>query len=395
MTRRDRWQAAISKFSSRAAAYAQAGVAPSLSLAHYESHILPTLSYIAQLVETDASVQHAFIVAVERMFHVPHRAVPEAVLLQLRTLGLPGAMDPMVYSAAALGRAAMVMNTEVLDEMASLTRARAQHAPLASLAQPKPGLNAEGSEDVAMVDMLKEALLATEGAMRGQAQGDQDRRAAPPPRRLQAHLRAVFSQRRIVISPGAALVRRVRRWVGVDGGPDAVLEQKITCAIGALQGTSPVFMLAELRTWTWSWVTHHRRGRGLRRCPLCFRANADMLPHVSTCRALWCQISRVLDVRRPSNAAEAIGLTESAAAPGRSRPRKARPQIGHLALAVACEAYHKVSAAESSQPARGDKSRRHTEAAVRNAARRLSDLEGPEMGGNDSPKGTPNHGSCR
>lgn len=42
LTRCERWQAAVAKFSSRAAAYAQAGVAASLSLAHYETHMLPT-----------------------------------------------------------------------------------------------------------------------------------------------------------------------------------------------------------------------------------------------------------------------------------------------------------------------------------------------------------------
>lgn len=129
LTRCDRWQAAVSKFSSRAAVYAQAGVAPSLSWAHYETHILPTLSYVAQMVEVDASLRHAFVVAVERMLHVPHRVVPEAALQQLRALGLPGATDPMVYTAAALGRAAMSMKTVVLDEAVSLAKVRAQHAP--------------------------------------------------------------------------------------------------------------------------------------------------------------------------------------------------------------------------------------------------------------------------
>lgn len=47
----------------------------------------------------------------------------------------------------------------------------------------------------------------------------------------------------------------------------------------------------------------------------------------------------------------------------------------HLALAVACDAYHKVSAAETAQPARSDAARRHrVDAAVKNAARRLSCL---------------------
>lgn len=47
----------------------------------------------------------------------------------------------------------------------------------------------------------------------------------------------------------------------------------------------------------------------------------------------------------------------------------------HLALAVACDAYHKVSAAETPQPARSDTASKHrVEAAVRNAARRLGGL---------------------
>lgn len=110
-------------------------------------------------------MRHAFLVAMERMLHVPHRAVPDAILFQLRHLGLPGASDPMVYIAAALGRAAIVMKSEVTQEMMSLARVRSEHAPLASLALPQEGLNAEQWGDIAMVDMLQEALAAAHNMM--------------------------------------------------------------------------------------------------------------------------------------------------------------------------------------------------------------------------------------
>lgn len=238
-----------------------------------------------------------------------------------------------------------------------------------------PGLNAEGWVDVAFADMLQEALATTEGAVQEGAADAHDPRARLPQRRLQGRLGEVLAERRILPTPGAALARRIRRWVGEEGGSDAVLSRTVARAIDTLKSTPPVFILAAIRTWTWSWVTHHMRGRGLIRCPMCFRAEADMLPHVATCRTLWCQISRVIEVRRPRSVAEAIGRTESAVAPGKSRPRKSWPQLCHLALAIACDAYHKVSAAESFQPARGDTARRHRiEAAVKNATRRLGGL---------------------
>lgn len=152
-----RWRKALDKFSSRAASYAQSGVAPSWPLAHFETHILPTLSYVAQMVAADGSVHHAFVVAIDRLLHVPHRAVPTPVLQQLRALGLPDSTYPMLYTAAALGRTALVMADVVRDEAERLAEARWGHASLASLAAGAPQHDAVGWADAARGDMMGDA----------------------------------------------------------------------------------------------------------------------------------------------------------------------------------------------------------------------------------------------
>lgn len=92
-TRDEMWHSATTKLAGRAQEVAAAGLAPSAGLTYYKTYALPTTVYMSMLVAPGAAARHAAYVAVQRLLHMPFRAIPMGAIQYLGELGLPRLRD--------------------------------------------------------------------------------------------------------------------------------------------------------------------------------------------------------------------------------------------------------------------------------------------------------------
>lgn len=83
------WADPLTKLQQRVTDLAQAKLAPSLSAQLFYIRASAVLGYVAQPIPATAEVERSFGTAVARLWHVPHKSLPDGALRPVRTAGAP------------------------------------------------------------------------------------------------------------------------------------------------------------------------------------------------------------------------------------------------------------------------------------------------------------------
>lgn len=136
-SRDDMWRAATTKMACRAKEVASAGLAPSAGLTYFQTYVAPTTVYTSMLVGPGKMAQHAAYVAVQRLLHLPYRALPQSAVAHLGAIGLPPIRDFQAACDGQRARMAERMAAECDASAALLEDARAFVRVLAALVDPR------------------------------------------------------------------------------------------------------------------------------------------------------------------------------------------------------------------------------------------------------------------
>lgn len=159
----DGWKPALEKLHGCVHSVAHAGVAPSMGRRHVSSHIMPVLSYVAQVTPPTRKAAAVHGTAVERrVLDFPHRPIPRAAVARLREVGLR--VPPVVEldSRAASISPAQRHAAEVREVVALLRSTRERFAPVAAIGDQARRFDRELWEAPAIAQTMAEALLLAE-----------------------------------------------------------------------------------------------------------------------------------------------------------------------------------------------------------------------------------------
>lgn len=86
-TMSERWRKAASKYEGRCKDFSRGGLAPSAGLRYHEAFAKPVLSYVAQVTPDEGEVQKMQDLAMQRLLHLPWRALPRGAAPLLHQAG--------------------------------------------------------------------------------------------------------------------------------------------------------------------------------------------------------------------------------------------------------------------------------------------------------------------
>ena len=118
------WRKPINKYKGRTVEIAKAGIAPSHGIDLYNQRAAPTMSYVPQLCLINAQVEKEELLALQRIFHLPHHAFPKDSFYYLVEGGFRKIVPIKVTAQAALIRTAFHTCTVWREELKMLEEVR-------------------------------------------------------------------------------------------------------------------------------------------------------------------------------------------------------------------------------------------------------------------------------
>lgn len=362
-----RWTAVKAKHDERLRELSQGAPAPSLAVRAYTTRVLPALQYVAQFAAPPPDCEARRSDVAERLWHAPHKSLPQAAMAPLRAMGAPipssirGALQSALSSSARRHRQAVEEGT------ALLRAARERFAPIAGLAADRPWADEAMWKCRAICDVLEEAAHQDEGSRRRE---DESRRRWRKFCRRRTPLPGGVGAPDLAHVEGARALRpRLRRWFLEADASNVELERCAAAALLRCAGVSPCHWVAMVKTWCDGWPTSHRRGLACADCVACGRRRGDIVQHLVLCPALTGAVARVTGIQPPSNRWEALALTESPPAPRRVGPA---PRQRLLFLSVQLDAYQKLAGGDRPTPRSRARAAARLRTAVLAAHRRIA-----------------------
>lgn len=120
------WAKPLKNFRNRSQDISRTGIAPSFGTDLYNQKAVPVTSYVSQLCEITLEVEKEELMALQRVFHLPHHAFPCDSYYYLLEGGFRKIIPLKVTAKAALIRTALKTCTVWKDELKQLNAVRGE-----------------------------------------------------------------------------------------------------------------------------------------------------------------------------------------------------------------------------------------------------------------------------
>jgi hypothetical protein len=286
------WEKPLNKFRNRSLDIAKSDIAPSIGIDLYNGRAVPTMSYVPQLCEITPKVEKEELLALQRVFHLPHHAFPKESYYYLLESGFRKIIPLKVTAKAALIRTAYRACTVWREELELLNKVRSDHAPLLHLVQfPSARFHPDNKwwKSASFVDNLH---AATRYVANNNITIPKDERKGSFS--LQTSVTRQIAN--IVLSSSLAklVAPRLKRFFPHGKFNEAAMEQLLDDTITITKCLPPSVGLSIIKTWTNAWTTDRRMSNpvspcrfGCRECP----HNDDSLDHYLKCSKLHCPVA--------------------------------------------------------------------------------------------------------
>jgi hypothetical protein len=282
-----RWICAVLKFESRVVSIAQMGVAWPTAILLYNLFAMPVLSYIAQVVPTDALPKTLLARMMARLFKLPMNRIPYEAILALPSLSIPLRLRD-VRTEGLAARIRVAIKCRGMGGALQLLREATSDDHLAVNPHGKwqAECTATNVHEASLSLTARELASVAAQTFRMQHHICMVLRSRVP----DFNFVALFSARiRVIISRSLLLLDPF-----VLG---ASLKATLELAAAVL---SPGLLTSTLRLGTNSWATSHGNGNVAESCPFCGAAAADRVSHYIQCGAIYVWIEEsVPDIHWP------------------------------------------------------------------------------------------------
>lgn len=333
-TPNDHWLDPLAKFRQCADRIATAGISAPRGFTAYAWQVVPTLSYISQLLPAPEGLERDDSRWRTKLMHAPFHAIPQAALMHPHFMGMTRQESIVQVTQAARERTALVTAPEWRPELQRLLIARSHGGSLAAMANPRCRGADLGWHSEALVDSLADAAEAYQARDGG---GEASALVSQPS--ILDGLRDPHARASVLESLRGRLVW----WAGrvPEGGArwDSAREA-IDLVWISLRRCAPIFQTCWINALANAWTTSARAHGGAEPCRFC-PEGVEGVAHALQSGVLWGAIERVTGFARVAFPFGRLGL-EGGTAAYRACSRYRPPPGPIFQLALASDAVHRA-----------------------------------------------------
>jgi endonuclease/exonuclease/phosphatase family metal-dependent hydrolase len=276
-----RWFPAVFKFEGRVVCIAQMGVAWPTAIFLYNIFAMPVLSYVGQVVPTDALPKTLFARMTARLFKLPMNRFPYEAILALPDLHVPLRLRDARTDGLAARIRVSIRSRGLKDALQYLQDATSDDHLVVN---PHSKWQAECT--AINVSKASGALSPLELST-----------AEAQTVRMQHHICGVLRMRAAPFNFASLFAARLRKVILQSGLPldpmvvGKSLQDSLLMSAAVL---SPGILVSSLRLGTNSWATSHGFGNVAENCPFCSAKGGDRLSHYLQCGGVYVWVEESL-----------------------------------------------------------------------------------------------------
>jgi hypothetical protein len=276
-----RWLPAVIKFEGRVVSIAQMGVAWPTAIFLYNIFAMPVLSYVGQVVPTDALPKTLFARMMARLFKLPMNRVPYEAILALPDLHVPLRLRDVRTDGLAARIRVSIRSRGLKGALQLLQEATSDdHLAVNPHSKWQSECTATNVYEASLALSPHELAIASSQTFR-----------------MQHHICAVLRKRLPHFDFAQLFSDRLRKVIlqsRLPLDPKVLGKSLQESFLKAAAVLSPGLLVSSFRLGTNSWATSHGFGNVAEGCPFCFASGGDRLSHYIQCGGVFVWVEESL-----------------------------------------------------------------------------------------------------